>query len=156
MEFSSYCFQVICALQHPVWRNKIIWQHYFTANMLSHTLHVDFHLSVTWFCSMSLTYLMCDFLKSQSLVNVSCFCVSTMYCFIPECYLMPNIRTVSIMCATNCVSKPNAKLLPCCQKCVELYFSCKVQDQDKAWPQCVHALLPLSWQTDYMGLFRCC
>jgi hypothetical protein len=128
----------------------------FTANILSHTLHVDFQLSVTWFCALSLTYLMCEFLKSWSPVNVSCFCISTMYCFMPECCLMPNFHTVSVLCATSCLLKQKTKLLSCRQRSIELNFSGKVWDQDMVWPQRVYALLLLFWQTDKMGLFKCC
>ena len=58
---------------------------------------------------------------------------------------------VSIMCVTSCLSKQKAKLLPCRQRSVELYFSCKVWDQDKVWPQCTYALLLRTWQTDRLN-----
>jgi len=104
--------------------------------------------SVSYLILLIEPYLMGEFVKSQSLVNVSCICVSTVYCFMPECCLIPNICTVSIMCVSSCLSKQKAKLLHCRQRSMELYFSCKVCNQDMVWPQCAYALLLFTWQTN--------
>jgi hypothetical protein len=100
--------------------------------------------SVSYLILLTEPYLMGELLNRQSLVNVSCFCVSTVYYFIPECCFMPNICTVSIMCVTSCLSKQMAKLLHSRQGSMELYFSCKVCNQDMVWPQCTYALLLLT------------